>query len=65
MLDILVIAPASEAAWWRDSIAQLDRPEALVTLHYTPRRFGVAETARLIEATVRAKLPIGQSKEAA
>ncbi len=51
--DILVIAPASEAAWWRDSIAQLDRPEALVTLHYTPRRFGVAETARLIEATVR------------
>jgi type II secretory pathway component GspD/PulD (secretin) len=51
--DILVIAPASEAAWWRDAIAQLDRPESVVTLHYTPRRFGVAETARLIEATVR------------
>ncbi len=51
--DILVIAPASETAWWRDAIAQLDRPEDLLTLHYTPRRFGVAETARLIEATVR------------
>lgn len=51
--SLMVVAPAVELGWWRDTIAQLDRPEPVTTLNYSPRRFGLSETARLIEATVR------------
>ncbi|MBK8172697.1 MAG: hypothetical protein IPK60_20500 [Sandaracinaceae bacterium] len=51
--SMLVVAPTREISWWRTTIETFDRPEAVTTLHYTPRRFGLAETARLVEATVR------------
>ncbi|MCC7011090.1 MAG: hypothetical protein IT454_00895 [Planctomycetes bacterium] len=51
--SMLIVAPAREVGWWRATIAEFDRPEPITTLHYTPRRFGLAETARLVEATVR------------
>jgi general secretion pathway protein D len=51
--SMLVVAPASEVPWWRRTIGEFDRPEPITTLHYVPRRFGLTETARLIEATVR------------
>ena len=50
--SMLVIAPPSEIAWWRDTIAEFDRPEPVETLHYIPRRFSLGDTAHLIEATV-------------
>ena len=50
--SLLVIAPPSELAWWRETIARFDRPEPSVTREYSPRRFGLSETARLIEETV-------------
>jgi general secretion pathway protein D len=50
--SMLVIAPPSEIDWWRDTIAEFDRPEPVETLHYIPRRFSLGDTAHLIEATV-------------
>ncbi len=51
--SILVVAPTSELEWWQETIRRFDRPEPVVTVHYTPRRFGLAETAKLIEEVVR------------
>ncbi|MCC7014853.1 MAG: hypothetical protein IT454_19985 [Planctomycetes bacterium] len=51
--SLLVVAPAKEIGWWRATIQEFDRPEPVATIHYVPRRFGLAETARLVEATVR------------
>lgn len=51
-LSVLVIAP--EAAR-RDLVAlvkQFDRVEPTSTVHYTPRRFGVRETAALVDQVV-------------
>jgi hypothetical protein len=50
--SVLVVAPASEMSWWRSTIAGFDRPQPVTTLHYVPRRFGLDETAKLIEETV-------------
>jgi type II secretory pathway component GspD/PulD (secretin) len=50
--SMLVVAPPSEMSWWRSTIAEFDRPEPVTTLHYIPRRFGLSDTAKLIEATV-------------
>jgi general secretion pathway protein D len=50
--SMLVVAPAAEVSWWRSTIEEFDRPEPVTTLHYIPRRFGLSETARLIEAAV-------------
>ncbi|MCC7013299.1 MAG: hypothetical protein IT454_12110 [Planctomycetes bacterium] len=50
--SMLIVAPAKEVGWWRATIAEFDRPEPVTTLHYTPRRFGLAETARLVEQSV-------------
>jgi type II secretory pathway component GspD/PulD (secretin) len=49
---IVVVAPRSALPGWVSLVARLDRPDALVTRHYTPRRFGLTETAGLIEELV-------------
>jgi len=54
--SMLVVAPASELGWWRTTIKAFDRPEPVTTLHYTPRRFGLEDTARLVEQVVRGEV---------
>jgi type II secretory pathway component GspD/PulD (secretin) len=55
--SVLVIAPEAELPWWRETIARFDRPEPVSTIHYTPRRFGLADTAKLVEEVVREGAP--------
>ena len=50
--SVLVIAPEGDIARWRERIERFDREQPLVTEHYTPRRFGLAETAALAEQLV-------------
>ncbi len=54
--SMLVVAPAAELGWWRSTIRAFDRPEEVMTLHYTPRRFGLEDTARLVEQVVRGEV---------
>lgn len=54
--SMLVVAPAAELNWWRTTIRAFDRPEPVTTLHYTPRRFGLEDTARLVEQVVRGEV---------
>ena len=51
---ILVIAPVAEEAEWRSMIELFDEPPRAETRHYLPRRFGLSETASLLERTVGA-----------
>jgi hypothetical protein len=44
--------PHDELPVWRALIERFDRQEALVTEHYQPRWFGLAETALLVEEVV-------------
>lgn len=50
--SLLVIAPAEEVAELRALIERFDREQPLVTEHYSPTRFGLAETAALVEEVV-------------
>ena len=50
--SLLVVAPEDEILWWLETVHTFDRPEPVSTLHYTPRRFGLAETAQLVEDVV-------------
>ena len=50
---LLVIAPRGEHALWGELIRQFDQAEAVRTAHYTPHRFGLKETAKLVEDVVR------------
>lgn len=49
---ILVVAAAADQAFWQARIAQFDQPSQTRTVAYSPRRFGVEETAKLLEASV-------------
>ena len=53
--SVLVVAPEEEIGWWADMIERFDRPEPVYTQQYTPRRFGLLETAGLIEEVVRGR----------
>jgi type II secretory pathway component GspD/PulD (secretin) len=55
----LVIAPAIEMDVWRDLVERFDRVEPTRTQNYFPRRFGVRETASLVEQMV----PAGSDKQ--
>jgi type II secretory pathway component GspD/PulD (secretin) len=55
--SVLLVAPETELPWWRETIARFDRPEPVSTIHYTPRRFGLADTAKLVEEVVRQGAP--------
>lgn len=50
--SVLVVAPEGEMEVWRELVQRFDRSEPLVTEHYAPRRFGLAETARLVQEVV-------------
>jgi len=49
---VLVVAPQDDLWLWRDLISILDHEEPILTRHYVPRRFELAETAKLIEEVV-------------
>ena len=51
--SVLVIAPEGEVDWWTQAIARFDRPEPVTTQSYVPERFGLAETAKLLDELVR------------
>jgi len=53
--SILVIAPPGEVAEIEALIRRFDRVAPTVTRSYIPRRFGLAESARLVEDTVGVK----------
>ena len=57
--SVLVIAPGEAIPAWRERIERFDRRETLVTLNYVPRRFGLAQTASLVEKVVEASAPAG------
>jgi len=59
--SILVVAPPKEMPWWREVIERFDRPERVGTRQYVPHRFGLSETARLIEEVVKGADPAGSS----
>jgi type II secretory pathway component GspD/PulD (secretin) len=50
---LLIVAPAVELDVWRTLIDQFDKAEPATTVNYSPRRFALAETAKLIEQVVR------------
>ena len=52
--SVVIVAPPSEVASWKTLLEEFDRAESIVTGHYTPRRFSLAETAKLIQETVLA-----------
>jgi len=49
---VLIVAPSLELDVWRGLIDQFDRAEPVTTINYSPRRFALSETARLIEQVV-------------
>ena len=50
--SLMVIAPQHEIDEWRALIDMFDTAQRSETRHYHPRRFGLAETAELIETAV-------------
>jgi type II secretory pathway component GspD/PulD (secretin) len=50
---ILVVAPEPEILWWKERIAGFDQAQPAVTRNYAPQRFGLGETARLVDAVVK------------
>src|SRR6188768_3537030 len=50
--SVLIVAPSLELDVWRGLIDQFDRAEPVTTINYSPRRFALAETAKLIEQVV-------------
>jgi general secretion pathway protein D len=57
--SVLIIAPAIEMDSWRDLVRRFDRVEPTITQNYFPRRFGVRETASLVEQVV----PVGSDRQ--
>ena len=51
--SVLIVAPVLELDVWRGLIDQFDRAEPVLTRHYSPQRFSLADTAKLIEQVVR------------
>lgn len=50
--SVLVIGPESARKDLIELVKQFDRAEPMSTVHYTPRRFGVRETAKLVDEVV-------------
>jgi len=46
---VLLMAPREEKVYWLELIHEFDAGEEVVTRHYSPRRFGLGDTAKLIE----------------
>ncbi len=54
--SVLVVAPAIELDVWRDLVQRFDRAEPAETRHYSPRRFPLKDTARLVEDLVKGSI---------
>jgi type II secretory pathway component GspD/PulD (secretin) len=50
--SVLVVAPALERDMWEDLVRRFDRADPVQTVNYSPRRFGVKETSKLILETL-------------
>ena len=50
--SIVIVAPPGEVEDWKALLLAFDKAESLVTAHYSPRRFGLSETAGLVQATI-------------
>jgi len=50
--SVLIVAPESSIARWEEIVAEVDREELVATRAYQPARFGLSETARLLEMTI-------------
>ncbi len=50
--SVLVVAPALERDVWEDLVRRFDRADPVQTMNYSPRRFGVRETSKLILDTL-------------
>ena len=50
--SVLVVAPALERDVWEDLVRRFDRADPVQTLNYSPRRFGVRETSKLVLETL-------------
>lgn len=50
--SVLVVAPPLEREVWEDLVRRFDRADPVQTLNYSPRRFGVKETAKLVQDTL-------------
>jgi len=49
---ILLLSDAADREFWIARIRQFDKPQDATTVAYTPRRFGVEETAKLLEQSI-------------
>ncbi len=49
---ILLVSDQADREFWIGRIRQFDQPQDSTTVAYTPRRFGVAETAKLLEQSI-------------
>ena len=50
--SVLILAPERSVVGLRDLVQRFDKKEALLTVNYATRRFGVAETAALVREVV-------------
>ena len=50
--SVLIVAPALERDVWEDLVRRFDRADPVQTQNYSPRRFGVRETSKLILETL-------------
>ena len=60
---VIVVAPEEEVPYWRDAVTRFDRPQGTVVREYRPERFGLGETARLIEEVVRGPQVAGETPD--
>jgi len=56
---VLLMAPREEKVYWLELIQQFDAGEEVLTRHYSPRRFGLSETAKLVEEVAHAGGTLG------
>ncbi len=52
--QVLIVAPESELALFRGWVARFDRAGSAEARNYSPRRFGLAETAALVDQVLQA-----------
>ena len=50
--NVVIVAPEEDIAYWKGLVEQFDQTEGTYTFHYAPRRFGLSETAALVEEVV-------------
>src|SRR5205085_104240 len=61
--SVVVICPPDEIEQWRTLISKFDQKQAVVTRTYSPRHFGVAEVAKVIEQSAKITGPRGSGTQ--